>query len=149
MRNKKFRGWFLILILVVFAAVSFVAFPFVESLEEKIMLISCGSLFIIGVLLLLPLYLEIKDDRIITRLGVTSLNKEYRGSYKKHVFMFDDLRDLYIEDNKTVHLVFKGGESATFSIVSYASLAVLSTILQICCIETSCVIKYNFYGKLA
>lgn len=129
MRNKKYRAWFLILILVVFAAVSFVAFPFVESLEEKIMLISCGSLFIIGVLLLLPLYLEIKDDRIITRLGVTSLNKEYRGSYKKHVFMFDDLRDLYIEDNKTVHLVFKGGESATFSISAFINKKQIMNVL--------------------
>lgn len=119
MRNKKYRTWGLALILLAIALLAFVSSLLVESSAEKILSIVCGAVILLGVLLMLPLYVEIKDDRIVTRFGVTSLHKEYKGSFKKHVFLFDDLRDLYIEDNKTVHLVFKGGESATFSISAF------------------------------
>ena len=110
----------MILCLLAFSVFSLVASFLVSTLEEKILLIVCGSGVAVGILVLFPLYLEVQDDRIVTRLGVTSLNKKYRGSFKKHVFLFDDLRDLYMEeDKKTVHLTFKGGESATFSIAAF------------------------------
>lgn len=119
MRNKKYRCWKIILMFVIFAILDFILITLLKERSEKILVLVCGIILVAGIIMFFPLTLEVKDDRIITRIGIESLHKEYRGSFKKHVFMIDELRDIYVEKNKTVHMTFKGGKSATFSIMGF------------------------------
>ena len=116
MRNKKYRCWKLILILTVVAISGFIAIPFLKERIEKILLLVCDLVLIVVAIILFPLYLEVQSDRIITTLGVFSTVKKLESSFKKRVFMFDDISDICVEGRKILRIYFKDGNQVGISI---------------------------------
>lgn len=117
MRNKKYRSWGLVLVLLAFSIFFFLLLFLATTREDKILLTVCGSGIFLVMLLILPLYVEIKDDRIVASCGIGSPNKKYRSSFKKRVFMLDDMSDISVEGGKLIWIHFKDGNSVSIPLV--------------------------------
>ena len=99
------------------AILAFVVFFFVaHEMWEKVLLIASGIVLIIIGIIIFPLYLEVQSDRIVTRLGVFSQNKAYESSFKKRIFMFDELLDIYVENRKILRLQLQDGTFVSVSL---------------------------------
>ena len=107
MRNKKYRPWKNIVILTFFIILSFICLIWASERWEKIFLIVDAVLFSIIDLLMFFLYIEIQEDRVIVRQGVFSRNRAYESSFKKRVFMFDDIKDIEVEGEKVLRIYLK------------------------------------------
>lgn len=84
--------------------------PFVKW--GKIVIIALGAILIMLIPTILPQFLEIQTDRIIAR-GTNSLNKAYNRSFKKCVFIFEDINDVYVEANKIFWICLKNGDNVS------------------------------------
>ena len=117
MRNKKYRPWKNIVILTFFIILSFICLILASERREKIFLIVDAELFSLIDLLLFFLYIEIQEDRVIVRQGVFSRNRAYESSFKKRVFMFDDIKDIEVEGEKVLRIYLKDGYNVGISIM--------------------------------
>lgn len=117
MRNKKYRPWKNIVILTFFIILSFICLIWASERWEKIFLIVDAVLFSIIDLLMFFLYIEIQEDRVIVRQGVFSRNRAYESSFKKRVFMFDDIKDIEVEGEKVLRIYLKDGNNVGISIM--------------------------------
>ncbi len=117
MRNKKYRPWKNIVILTFFIILSFICLIWASERWEKIFLIVDAVLFSIIDLLMFFLYIEIQEDRVIVRQGVFSRNRAYESSFKKRVFMFDDIKDIEVEGEKVLRIYLKDGYNVGISIM--------------------------------
>ncbi len=117
MRNKKYRPWKNIVILTFFIILSFICLIWASERWEKIFLIVDAVLFSIIDLLMFFLYIEIQEDRVIVRQGVFSRNRAYESSFKKRVFMFDDIKDIEVEGKKVLRIYLKDGNNVGISIM--------------------------------
>ena len=117
MRNKKYRPWKLTVILCAIV-IGFALEVLLLPLEtwERILLIACLTITVIISIPCSLLYIEVQSDRIVTRLGVGSLNKAYQSSFKKRVFMFDDMIDICVEGRKILRICLKDGSNVGISI---------------------------------
>ena len=89
--------------------------------QDKVVVIFSivGSIVIVSVLILcLTRYFEIQEDRIIVNQGVCSLNKAYESSFKQRIFLFEDIKDITVEQKKIVWIKLKDGNTVSFTIIS-------------------------------
>jgi len=116
LRNKKYRQWKLIIMMGAFALLASVSIIFASEKWEHVFLISCTSVFILVDILLFPLYFTVQSDSIIVMQGVFSRNRAYESSFKKRVFIFEEIEDITVEGKMLVWIKLKDGNSITFSI---------------------------------
>ena len=57
-------------------------------------------------------------DTIIVNQGVCSLNKAYESSFKQRIFLFEDIKDITVEQKKIVWIKLKDGNTVSFTIIS-------------------------------
>ena len=118
MRNKKYRLWktmTIIIVIMVFVTASYVL---TSELWEKIFIIGFDTILIISVLLMLSIFLEVESDRIVVR-GVASINKAYDSTFRKQIFMFDDIKDIEVEGHKILRIYLKNGYNVGISLTGY------------------------------
>lgn len=115
MRNKKYRLWKAVILLIIIAIAELVIPIFLTETWKKIIFIVIGTLLIAFVPIVILQFFQVKSDRIIAR-GTNSLNKAYNRSIKKCVFMLDTLTDIYVEADKIIWLCLKDGTNVSISL---------------------------------
>ena len=116
MRNKKYRLWKLLLLLAGITLVCLLSGLLLFDGFEKIFALSGSGICFLVLILYTTLYFEVQADRIIVRQGVFSRNKAYESSFRKRVFMFEDINDITVEGKKIVWVKLKDGNSVSFDI---------------------------------
>ncbi len=115
MRNKKYRSWKGILIVIGLGIIEIVLGIILFSGFKRICCIIFGSITISSAILFFIQYFEIQNDRIIVR-GANSLVKNYDSSFRKFVFMFDEIKDICVEQRKIVWITLKDDTSISIPI---------------------------------
>ncbi len=121
MRNKKYRPWKTVMIILACILVMLITLVLAIIKQDKVVVIFSivGSIVIVSVLILcLTRYFEIQEDRIIVNQGVCSLNKAYESSFKQRIFLFEDIKDITVEQKKIVWIKLKDGNTVSFTIIS-------------------------------
>jgi len=120
-RNKKYRPWKTVMIILACILVMLITLVLAIIKQDKVVVIFSivGSIVIVSVLILcLTRYFEIQEDRIIVNQGVCSLNKAYESSFKQRIFLFEDIKDITVEQKKIVWIELKDGNTISFTIIS-------------------------------
>ena len=119
MINKKYRPvkiWGLLLLLWLLS-LGILCLPL--GMPRSIIVGLCSAVLLLGLMLTLTYYIEVKEDRLIVRYSTSSdYNRKYTSSFKTHTFLLNDIRNLDVfEDGKYKHIriVLKTGDSVSVS----------------------------------
>ncbi len=76
-----------------------------------------GPIAIVIATLIAPMYFEVQEDRIVVFQAVFSTSRMYRSSFKKRIFMFDEITDIYLYENNTeIVICFNDGNRVWFAV---------------------------------
>ena len=102
MRNRKYRAWGLISFLYGFGIVAILLGILVFNGFGQVFMLIVGPIAIVIATLIAPMYFEVQEDRIVVFQAVFSTSRMYRSSFKKRIFMFDEITDIYFNDGNRV-----------------------------------------------
>ena len=117
MRNRKYRAWGLISFLYGFGIVAILLGILVFNGFGQVFMLIVGPIAIVIATLIAPMYFELQEDRIVVFQAVFSTSRMHRSSFKKRIFMFDEITDIYLYENNTeIVICFNDGNRVWFAV---------------------------------
>ncbi len=87
---------------------------------KKYLFFCCSVITLIGLIICLTYWFEVKEDKILIKHCLSSYNKQYRSSFKTRIIMINDINSIDVRDfDKTIIINLNNNNSICFQIGGY------------------------------